>query len=105
MTVEANLSPEGSPVNNKNFLHITLINILFLLAKLMHLFLSKKIFFLDFNTIPFKPYFLQSFNVLRPIVGKSIRKSCFFLGNLIKIPSDFFLILIAFFCSLSSFYS
>ena len=56
----------------------------------MHLSLSKKIFFFDFKTIPFKPYFLQSFNVLSPIVGKSIRKSCFFLGNLMRIPSDLF---------------
>ena len=34
-----------------------------LLAKLMHLVLSKSIFFLDFKTIPFMPYFLQSFKV------------------------------------------
>ena len=79
MTVEANLSPEGSPVNNKNFLHITLINILFLLAKLMHLFLSKKIFFLDFNTIPFKPYFLQSFNVLNQLLVNPFVDLVFFL--------------------------
>ena len=54
----------------------------------MHLSLFKKIFFFDFRTMPFRSYFLQSFNVLRPIVGKSILKSCFFLGNLIKILSN-----------------
>jgi hypothetical protein len=66
MTVDANLSPDGSPVNNKYFLHMALINILFLLAKFTHLALSKKIFLLDFKyNSPFKPYFLQSFNVFK----------------------------------------
>ena len=43
---------------------MALINILFLLAKFIHFFLSKKIFCFDFKTIPFKPNFLQSFKVL-----------------------------------------
>ena len=43
-------------------------------------------FWLDFKTIPFKFPFLQSFNVSKPTVGKSTLKSCFLLGNLIKIP-------------------
>ena len=73
------------------------MNILFLLAKFMHLSLSKKTFFFDFKTIPLSPYFLQSFKVLRPIVGKSILKSCFFLGNLINMPPDFFLNLTTYF--------
>ena len=32
-------------------------------------------FFFDFKTIPFIPDFLQSFNVSKPIVGKSTLRS------------------------------
>ena len=56
----------------------------------MHSGLSRKIFFLDSKTTPRKAYFLASLKVCKPIVGRSILKSCFFFGNLIKIPSDFF---------------
>ena len=34
------------------------------------------------------------FKVFNPIVGKSTLKSCFFFGNLIKIPLKFFIFLI-----------
>ena len=50
----------------------------------MQFFLSIKIFELDFRIIPLIKNFLQSFKVSIPIVGKSIRKSCFFLGYLIN---------------------
>ena len=39
-------------------------------------------------TIPLILAFLQSFKVLKPIVGKSARRSCFFFGNLIKILKE-----------------
>ncbi|SVE27083.1 uncharacterized protein METZ01_LOCUS479937, partial [marine metagenome] len=51
----------------------------------MHWFLFKITFSLDFKTTPFNPALLQSLNVSIPIVGRSILRSCFFLGNLIKI--------------------
>ena len=70
------------------------INILFLLAKLMHFFRSKKTFCLLFKTIPLSPAFLQSLNVSIPIVGRSALRSCFFFGYLIKTPFLSFVILI-----------
>jgi len=54
----------------------------------MHSVLSRKIFFLDCKTKPRNPYFLASLKVCKPIVGKSILKSCFFFGNLTKTSSS-----------------
>ena len=73
---------------------MTLRKILFLLAKFTQFFLSIKIFALDFRIIPLIKNFLQSFKVSIPTVGKSIRKSCFLLGNLIKRFSRFLFFLI-----------
>ena len=56
------------------------------MAKLMHLFFSRKIFCLSLSTIPLRPAFLQSFKVSKPIVGKSTLKSCFFFGYYINTP-------------------
>ena len=56
------------------------------MAKLMHLFFSRKIFCLSLSTIPLRPAFLQSFKVSKPIVGKSTLKSCFFFVYLINTP-------------------
>ena len=41
------------------------------------------------------PDFLQSFNVSKPMVGKSILRSWFFFGNLINIPWGFLCLFIA----------
>ena len=56
------------------------------MAKLMHLFFSRKIFCLSLSTIPLRPAFLQSFKVSKPIVDKSTLISCFFFGYLISTP-------------------
>ena len=85
---DRDISPEGETYSEtqKNFFHIVFMNILFLFAKFIHFFLSKKMFCLAFNITPLILTLLQSFNVSKPIVGKSARRSCFFLGNLISIP-------------------
>ena len=74
------------------------MNILFLLAKFMHFFLSKKTFCLLLITIPFNPAILLCFKVFKPMVGRSTLRSCFFLGNLTKTPFPLFFIFLSIFC-------
>ena len=51
----------------------------------MHIILSKNML-LAFQYYSSKPSFLLSLKVFIPTVGKSILKSCIFLGNFTKTP-------------------